>query len=97
MGIAHRTIRASRSHIPVNRKLCKSLPTSVKTLGDQIRLKRHEKNLTPSKAAQLLGIPLSLFNAWELDLATPSQTQWGGLAGFLGLDAAQYWAIPTAE
>jgi DNA-binding transcriptional regulator YiaG len=81
----------------VKRKPRKSFPTSVKTLGEHIRLKRREKGLTQAKTAQLARIPVALFNEWERDMAVPSPKNWTSLVALLDLDSAFRPAIPTAE
>jgi DNA-binding transcriptional regulator YiaG len=75
----------------------KSFPTSVKTLGDQIRLKRHEIGLTASKIAKSVGIPVTVFNKWELDQRIPSQAEWAHIAGLLDNNPLPYPVNPTAE
>jgi len=85
LGIAHRKIHASRSHIPTNRKPKKPFPATVKTLGDQIYAARFEKGLDHSEVAQALGISTGLLSLWEKDRATPNQAQMKQLSRLLAL------------
>jgi ribosome-binding protein aMBF1 (putative translation factor) len=75
LGITHRQIRISRRHIPANRNRCKSLPTSVKTLGDLIQIKRYEKKFALCKLAENMGIAHTLIRAWERDASQPNRQQ----------------------
>ncbi len=85
LGCAQRQIRASRSHLPVNRKPVKTFPTALKTLGDHIHAKRFEKGLQLGKLAEKLAIPASSVRRWETDLEKPSEAQWQTLVVVLGL------------
>jgi DNA-binding transcriptional regulator YiaG len=86
LGIAQRTIRVSRRHIPTNRHPRKALPQAPKTLGDHIQVKRFEKGLTRSKLARMLEVPAELVTNWERDLKTPNDGQWQALAEVLRLE-----------
>jgi len=88
LGIAQRQIRASRVHIPTDRYRRKSLPTSIKTLGDLIQIKRYEKRLTLWEVAQRMGIPTAQVRAWERDDDKPNEQQTDELAKTLGFKPA---------
>ena len=75
LGIAQRQVRVSRSHIPAKRNSRKPLPTSVKTLGDLIHIKRYEKRLTRQQLAEKMGIAHTLIRAWERGASQPSEQQ----------------------
>jgi ribosome-binding protein aMBF1 (putative translation factor) len=85
LGIAQRQIRVSRAHIPSYTYRRKPLPTSIKTLGDLIQIKRYEKRLTLWQLAQKMGIAAQLIRAWEDETARPTQQQCEQLAAIIGL------------
>jgi ribosome-binding protein aMBF1 (putative translation factor) len=72
-----------------NQKQAKPLPDSIKTLGDWIRVKRQEKNLTSSHLAAKMGIASALVRSWELDRVLPTEVQLQVLADFLRLDSTR--------
>ena len=80
----------------MQRRNFKCVPTTAKTLGDHIRLKRLEKGLTQGKVVALVGVTMKLLSAWERDLAKPSGEEWSGLASLLGLDVNLLSGIPNA-
>jgi ribosome-binding protein aMBF1 (putative translation factor) len=84
LGIAQRTIRLSRSHIPTNRRPRKSLPTSIQTLGDLIQVKRYEKKLTLWQLAQKMGITTASARAWNDGTGQPDIEQIALLRKHLG-------------
>lgn len=65
MGIAQRQIRLFQTHIPVLRIRRKALLTSIQMPGDQIQVKRYEKNLTHWQVAQKRGIATASIRDWE--------------------------------
>jgi DNA-binding transcriptional regulator YiaG len=85
LAIEQRIIRTSRAHIPVIRNPRKSFPTSVKTIGNAIIVKRKEKGLTQMQLAAMLGVPISLVILWEADLRIPTKTNRQALVKCLGL------------
>jgi ribosome-binding protein aMBF1 (putative translation factor) len=97
LGFCHRQIKASRSHIPVERSPRKAFPTTLNTLGDHIKAKRVEKGLTQRQLAQMLGIGRALLQRWECDCQVPNQKDWHTLVDFLGLDTGSKPSDPTAE
>jgi len=96
LGIAQRQIRVSRAHISTDRYRRKSLPTSIKTLGDLIQIKRFEKRLTLWQVAQRMGIPTAQVRAWERDDDKPNEQQTEQLAKFLDFMPTFHLTIPTA-
>ena len=76
LGIAQRKIRASRGHIGTNRRPRKSLPTTVKTLGDRIQVCRYEKGLLQSELAEKMGITIEAIQLLENDLRVPKDKEW---------------------
>jgi ribosome-binding protein aMBF1 (putative translation factor) len=73
------------SHTLRKRKQDKPLPDDVKTLGDWIRVKRIEKNLTPGHLALKMGIASALVCSWEDDNSQPDTRQLEILANLLGI------------
>ena len=64
----------------------------MKTAGDWLRVKRIEKNLTPSHVAQKMGIATSLISSWESSTRRPDGAQLKILASVLGFDARDFEA-----
>jgi ribosome-binding protein aMBF1 (putative translation factor) len=64
----------------------KPLPESIKTVGDWIQVKRHEKNLTPGHLAAKMGIATALVRSWEDGKSQPDSQQMKVLASLLGCD-----------
>ena len=54
---------------------------STKTLGDWIRVKRTEKNLTPGHLAAKMGIAASVVLSWENGTVQPKDQQLEELLG----------------
>jgi DNA-binding transcriptional regulator YiaG len=75
LGIAQRRIRIAYDQASTQRKPCKPLPASIKTLGDWIKIKRHQKNLTASHLAAKMGIATPLVQAWETGTCQPDDGQ----------------------
>jgi len=70
------------------------LPTSIKSLGDLIQVKRHEKNLTPGHLALKMGIATALVRSWEDGTSQPDNQQLKILAEKLGFDTAFAGFLP---
>jgi ribosome-binding protein aMBF1 (putative translation factor) len=66
------------------------LPSSIETLGDLIRVKRREKNLTRYHLATKMGIITALIRSWEDGISQPDKRQWETLANLLGFDHSKY-------
>jgi ribosome-binding protein aMBF1 (putative translation factor) len=86
LGITECTIHTSRRHIPAKRCPRKAFPLTVKTLGDQIHIKRLEKGYLAKELAEKLGVVKSMIGLWERDEALPNEQQWQLLESLLGLD-----------
>jgi DNA-binding transcriptional regulator YiaG len=84
LGFAHRTIRASRNHISANRKPRKAFPTIVKTLGDEIQVKRKESELSARKLAGMLNVPVATVTSWERGQSIPNPAQLALISKLLG-------------
>ena len=70
------------------------MPTTVKTFGDRIMVKRFEMGLSQRQLAQLLGVTAGLVVQWENDLLQPHDCERQALAkvlpfeiGFLSLNS----------
>jgi DNA-binding transcriptional regulator YiaG len=96
LGIAQRTIRVLRAHIPAPKTRPKSLPTSIQTLGDLIQVKRYEKRLTLWKLAQKMGITTGSVRGWEDGTGQPNSQQIALLMKHLGF-ALREWAHTLAN
>jgi len=66
---------------------------SIKTLGDLIQVKRHEKNLTTGHLALKMGIATALVRSWENGTSQPDSQQSKTLADILGFDAGNTIAV----
>jgi DNA-binding transcriptional regulator YiaG len=97
LACGQRKIHTSRSHISTNRVPRKAFPTSLKTLGDHIRLKRTEKGLSQWQLAQILHVPPRRLSEWEREVKTPSESEWLRLARALNLPERLVSQNPTAE
>lgn len=62
----------------------KPFPTTVKTVGDFIRVKRLEYRIRQRDLAEKLSISVRELSAWELDLKQPTETQRMALVRLLG-------------
>jgi DNA-binding transcriptional regulator YiaG len=69
LGIAQRQIRIKYCHKP--RKWQTSSPASITTIGDWIRVKRRERNLTRYHLATRMGIATKLIRSWENSVEKP--------------------------
>ena len=87
LGIAQRHIRIKFSQKTRKQRNSKPLPESIKSLGDWIQVKRHEKNLTPGHLAAKMGIATSSVLSWEDGNSQPDGQQMKALASHLGCAA----------
>jgi ribosome-binding protein aMBF1 (putative translation factor) len=87
LGFYQRRIQVSRSHIPSSRKRRKSLPTTLKTLRDHIKLKRFENGLRLRELTEKLGVMASLVQLRENDNCPPDERQYKTLESLLKLRA----------
>ena len=68
------------------------LKLNIKTAGDWLKVKRIEKNLTPSHVAGKMGIATSLVCSWESGTRQPDSQQLKVLASVLGFDTKDFEA-----
>ena len=64
----------------------KLLPESIKSLGDWIQVKRHERNLTSGHLAAKMGIATSSVLSWEDGDSQPDSQQIKVLVSLFGND-----------
>jgi DNA-binding transcriptional regulator YiaG len=76
LGIAQRQIRINYAQKSRKQQQSKSLPDSIKTIGDWIQVKRQEKNLSPYHLATKMGIATALVRSWENGTSRPDNRQW---------------------
>lgn len=90
MGIAHRTVQVK--YATKTRKIpqSKPLPESIKTIGDWIRVKRIERNLSAYHLAGKMGIATALVYSWEGNIQQPDCQQLKVLASVLGFEAKDF-------
>jgi len=75
LGIAQRQIRTKFSQKTRKQRNSKPLPESIKSLGDWIQVKRHERNLTHGQLAAKMGIATALVRPWEDGTSQPDNWQ----------------------
>jgi ribosome-binding protein aMBF1 (putative translation factor) len=92
LGIAQRSISVKYAQNLRNQQQPKLLPTSIKTVGDWIQVKRCDKNLTPSHLATKMGIAPALIYSWEADTSQPDIHQMKLLEVALGFNADDFEA-----
>jgi ribosome-binding protein aMBF1 (putative translation factor) len=70
---------------------------SIKSLGDWIQVKRHEKNLTPGHLAAKMGIAAILVRSWENGTVQPDNGQLEILASVLGFGALDNYTTTNSR
>jgi len=63
----------------------KVFPTTPKTLGDHLMVKRLEADLTQAEVAAKMRVSDKTLRAWEYDQSLPSHAEWQRLIGILPL------------
>jgi len=84
LGIAQRQIRVKFIAKRNQSKHTKPLCGSVKTIGDWIRARRIEKNLTPGHLGAKMGIAQAVIRAWEEGKTEPDVLHLAALEKFFG-------------
>jgi DNA-binding transcriptional regulator YiaG len=87
LGIAQRSIAVKHDDSKERYSRRKLIPVNVKTLGDQLLLKRIEANLTQPQVAQKAGVSTRTVRKWEHGHVCPTEGHWHALKLLLGLDA----------
>jgi DNA-binding transcriptional regulator YiaG len=75
LAFAQRQIRIKYVQKLRKQQRSKSLPVSIKTVGDWIQVKRQEKNLSPCHLAAKMGVATALICSWENGTAQPDNRQ----------------------
>lgn len=86
LAIAQRSVTVNYPVNSRNQKRANVLKLNMKTVGDWLKVKRLEKNLTRSHVAAKMGIATSLVCAWENDTQQPDNQQLRMLASVLDFD-----------
>jgi hypothetical protein len=87
LAFAQRTIHVSRRHIGTNRQPRKAVPTTPRTLGDHIYLKRYESRLKLTQVAAMAGVTVAVIKSFESDAELPNEREWRSLQKLLALDS----------
>jgi DNA-binding transcriptional regulator YiaG len=85
LSIAQRTLNVSRRHLCIPKRPTKRFPAAPKTLGDSIKVKRYERDLTLGDIARKLGVSVSVVKDWEDDRRRPDENARKALDRLLGL------------
>jgi DNA-binding XRE family transcriptional regulator len=76
----------------------KLIPVNVKTLGDQLLLKRIEANQTQTKVAQIVGVSVRTVRKWEHGTVCPTEYHWQALSRIFSFDERRTQDMdPTPE
>ena len=88
MGIVERSVAIKYAQNPRNLNRAKVLERNIQTLGDWIKVKRMEKNLTRCHLAAKMGIATALIRSWEGGSSQPDDKQLQNLANCLGFSTS---------
>jgi DNA-binding XRE family transcriptional regulator len=86
LGIAQRTAVAVFDCPSPRFSRRKLIPVNVKTLGDQLLLKRIEANLSQPEVAGLLEVSTRTVRKWEHGLVCPNEDHWQSLNRIFSMD-----------
>jgi hypothetical protein len=86
LGIAQRTVVVGYGFSPQRFSPRKLIPVNVKTLGDQILLKRIKANLSQPEVAKMLGVSIRTVSKWEHGTVCPTEHHWQILNLIFSLD-----------
>ena len=92
MGIAQRTIHIKFSQRQAQHNRFNQLQSNHLTIGDWIKVKRTEKNITSGHVAAKMGIPHAVVRSWEAGECRADCHQLNDLAKILGIDAQDFKA-----
>jgi DNA-binding transcriptional regulator YiaG len=87
LGIAQRTVVAVFDYPSQRFSPRKLIPVNVKTLGDQLHLRRIKGNLSQLEVAQKLKVSTRTVRKWEHGHICPTEDHWQVLAHLLHLDS----------
>jgi DNA-binding transcriptional regulator YiaG len=86
LGIAERQIHIKFDQNIKPKKTSNPLPANAQTIGDWIRIRRTEKNLTSGHLAFKMGIADCIVRSWENGSRQPDGKQLTFLVNFFGSD-----------
>jgi ribosome-binding protein aMBF1 (putative translation factor) len=92
LGIAQRTIHIKFSQRQAQHNRFNQLQSNHLTIGDWIKVKRTEKNITSGHVAAKMGIPHAVVRSWEAGECRADCHQLNDLAKILGIDAQDFKA-----
>jgi DNA-binding XRE family transcriptional regulator len=75
-----------RPSISLHERILKQYPTTPRTLGEHLRKRRLDLNLTQDEVAQMLCVSQPLMQRWESGEVSPPPRRIVGIIGFLGYD-----------
>ena len=87
MGIAQRSVTVKYDDSKERYSRRKLIPVNLKTLGDQLHLKRIEADLSQQEVAQKAGVSVRTVRKWEYGIVCPTEHHWQALTGILRLDS----------
>jgi DNA-binding transcriptional regulator YiaG len=90
LGIAQRTVHVKHPANLANQKRANVLKLNIKSVGDWLKFKRLERNLTLGRVAAKMGIAASLVYAWENNTQQPKNHQLKVLSSVLEFDAKDF-------
>jgi len=86
LGIAQRTIHIKFSQRQAQHNRFNQLQSNHLTIGDWIKVKRTEKNITSGHVAAKMGIAQTLVRSWEGGESQPNSQQLRLLVNLFGSD-----------
>ena len=90
LACSHRTIRIRRTSTSLHFKQLRQYPVSPKTLGEHLRKKRVDMQLSMTQLADQLGLGItdSAIEKWEKNQNRPTTEHRDRIVDFLGFDPA---------
>jgi transcriptional regulator with XRE-family HTH domain len=73
------------------------LKFNIKTAGDWLKVRRIEKNLTPSHVAVKMGIATTLVYSWENCTRQPDSQQLEALSSVLGFNLKDFETLNSCS
>ena len=97
LACCHRTIRVHRSSISLHFRRLRRYPTAPKTLGEHLRKKRVDMQLSMTQLAKTLGLAITdaAIEKWEKNQNHPTDEHRKRIVEFLGFNPAP--ANPTGD
>jgi hypothetical protein len=97
LPICHRTIRVQRSSISLYFRQVRRYPATPRTIGEHLRKKRIDMQLSMTQLANLLGLGItdSAIEKWEKNQNRPTEEHRQCILAFLGFNVPL--ANPTGD